>query len=51
MSRWEGVNCDLVYVSIDGSQKELGRHKGIRSLFAPPKPANDLTETYNSEHY
>ena len=38
MSIWEGKNCDLVSVIIDGSHKKLGWHKKVSSLLPPPKP-------------
>ena len=34
MSRWEGVNRDIVSVSVDGSHEDMGWHKDI-SFFSP----------------
>ena len=35
MSRRDEVNCDLVSLSVNGSHKELGKHKVF--FFTPPK--------------
>ena len=51
MSIRDGVNCDIVSISVDGSYTDLGCHKGINFLVTPKNPTVDLTETYNYEHY
>ena len=51
MSIREGINSELVSVSIDVSHEYLGRHKGISFLFTPQNPTIDLSATFNSEHY
>ena len=38
MSRRDGVNRDLVLLSVDGSREELGRQKGISFFFSKENP-------------
>ena len=45
MSRRDEFNSDLVYVSVDGSHRDLGRHKGIYFVVVPKRPTVDLTAT------
>ena len=40
-SRRDGVNNDLVSVSVDGSHEELENHEGFIFLLAPKDPTVD----------
>ena len=50
MSRYEGENCYLFSVSIDGSNEGQGWHTEVSSLLPQNNPTVDLTAASNYIH-